>query len=89
MTDADPDIAVDTLDKAMITCPYKAGVGACVAGCWREPSCQTDEPTRGWTWRNSDGRFAKAPTRDQIREIATARQAAHRQAQEDLAREFL
>jgi hypothetical protein len=29
-------------------CPYYQGVGICGSGCWEEPTCVTEEPTRGW-----------------------------------------
>lgn len=33
---------------AMVTCSYYMGIGPCSGGCYEEPVCQTNAPTRGW-----------------------------------------
>lgn len=39
----------------MDECPYNRGTGICTNGCWEEPSCHTDAPSRyGWPRRPLD-----------------------------------
>ncbi|MDH6284036.1 hypothetical protein [Prescottella agglutinans] len=68
--DVEP-IAVESLDTAMLTCPYYQGIkgGRCVSGCWEEPACHADEPTGGWRARDRHGKFITV-TKEQLRATA-------------------